>query len=168
METMLKTGEVAQMLGVSRQHVVDMCDRGELSCVRVGKHRRVPRSEVENLTSHRLTREQEKSLWLHRALLTPMLTEPDTVIAKARENLRRWSGMHRSDGMTVGYFKKWERVLNDGLDAVVEVVTSPSEEACEMRQNSPFAGVLPDDTRVKVLRAFKDHWSREHDRVLVG
>lgn len=168
METMLKTGEVAQMLGVSRQHVVNMCDRGELPCVRVGKHRRIPRQEVEKLTSHRLTREQEKSLWLHWALLTPMLTEPDAVITKARENLRRWSGMHRSDGVTVGYFKKWERVLDDGLDAVVEVVTSRSEEACEMRQNSPFAGVLPDDTRVKVLRSFKDHWSREHDRVLVG
>lgn len=168
METMLKTGEVAQMLGVSRQHVVDMCDRGELSCVRVGKHRRVPRSEVENLTGHRLTREQEKSLWLHRALLTPMLSEPDAVLTKARENLRRWRGMHRSDGMTVGYFDKWERVLDDGLDAVVEVMTNTSEEACEMRQNSPFAGVLPDDTRVKVLRSFNEHWSREHDQVLVG
>ena len=168
METMLRTGEVAQMLGVSRQHVVDLCDRGELSCVRVGKHRRVPRSEVVSLTSHRLTRSQEKSLWLHRALLTQMLTDPDSVIAKARENLRRWSGMHRSDGMTIDYFRKWERVLDDGLDAVVEVVTSPSKEACEMRQNSPFAGVLPEETRVKVLRSFEAHWSREHDRVLVG
>lgn len=163
---MLRTGEVAQLLGVSRQHVVDMCDRGDLSCVRVGKHRRISRSEVEHLTRRRLTREQEKSLWLHGALLAPMLSAPDAVITKARENLRRWSGMHRSDGMTVGYLGKWERVLDDGLDAVIEAVTSMSEEACEMRQNSPFAGVLPDETRVKVLRAFTEHWSREHDRVV--
>jgi excisionase family DNA binding protein len=168
METMLRTGEVAQILGVSRQHVVDMCDRGELPCIKVGTHRRIPRREVENLTRHRFTREQEKSLWLHRALLLPLLTEPDAVITTARENLRRWSEMHRSDGRTVDYLKKWERVLDDGLDAVVEVVTSPSEEACEMRQNSPFAGVLPDETRVKVLRSFKQHWSREHGRRLVG
>jgi excisionase family DNA binding protein len=156
------------MLGVSRQHVVDMCDRGELPCVKVGKHRRIPRREVELFTSHRLTREQEKSLWLHRALLLPLLTEPDAILAKARENLRRWSSMHRHDGMTLDYFKEWERVLDDGLDAVVEVVTSTSEGACEMRQNSPFAGVLPDETRVKVLRSFREHWNREHDQVLVG
>lgn len=163
METMLKTGEVANLLGVSRQHVVDMCDRGELSCVRVGTHRRVPRREVEKLTQHQLTREQEKSLWLHRALLTPMLTDPDSVLTKARENLNRWSGMHRSDGMTVGYFQQWQRVLEGGIDSVVEVVTSPTEEACELRQNSPFAGVLPDETRVQVLRSFKEHWSRQHE-----
>ncbi len=168
MVTMLKTGQVAEMLGVSRQHVVDMCDRGELACIRVGKHRRVPLREVENLISPRLSREQEKSLWLHRALLTPMLTDPDAVIRKARENLRRWSGMHRPDGMTVGYFKKWDQVLDDGLDAVLEVLTSTSEEACELRQNSPFAGVLPDETRLKVLRSFNDHWSREHEEVRAG
>ena len=165
MDTMLKTGEVAEMLGVSRQHVVDMCNRGELSCTRVGTHRRIPRREVENLTK-KLTREQERSLWLHRALLTPLLTDPDSVVTKARHNLTRWKDVHRSDGMTVSYFKQWERVLDDGLDAVVEVVTSPTPEACELRQNSPFAGVLPDEIRVKVLRSFKDHWSREREPAL--
>ncbi|MGH3525053.1 MAG: helix-turn-helix domain-containing protein, partial [Mycobacterium sp.] len=40
METLLKTGEVAQLLGVSRQHVANLCDRGEIACVYVGTHRR--------------------------------------------------------------------------------------------------------------------------------
>lgn len=113
-----------------------MCDRGEIVCVHVGSHRRVPSSEVERVTSRRLTREEERSLWLHRALLSPLLTEPDTVVSAARENLRRWSGMHRRDGMAGWYFTKWQRVLNDGLDAVMHVLTSPSEDAREMRQNS--------------------------------
>lgn len=164
METLLKTSEAAQILGVSRQHVVNMCDRGEMVCVHVGSHRRVPSSEVERVTSRRLTREEERSLWLHRALLSPLLTEPDTVVSAARENLRRWSGMHRRDGMAGWYFTKWQRVLNDGLDAVMHVLTSPSEDAREMRQNSPFAGILPEATRVAVLRSFKDHWDREHER----
>jgi len=163
MENMLKTGEVAEMLGVSRQHVVDMCERGELSYVRVGTHRRVPKREVEKLLPHRLTREQEKSLWLHRALLTQLMVDPERVMTKARENLGRWSGLHRSDGMTVGYFDQWKRVLDDGVDAVVEAVISPAPEACEMRQNSPFAEVLPNETRVRVLRSFKDHWNQEHE-----
>jgi excisionase family DNA binding protein len=168
METMLKTGEVAQLLGVSRQHVADLCDRGKIEHIRVGAHRRVPRSEVDRLIGQRLTREEEKSLRLHQALLTPMLTEPDAVIAKARDNLDRWTGMHRPDGITVRYFEEWKRVLDHGLDAIVEVMVSPSQEARELRQNSPFAGVLPDETRLRVLRIFRDHWNREHEQVLTA
>jgi len=168
METMLKTGEVARMLGVSRQHVADLCDRGKIDHVRVGTHRRVPRSEVDRLIGQQLTREEEKSLRLHQALLTPMLTDPTVVIAQARNNLDRWTGMHRPDGMTVRYFEEWKRVLDHGLDAIVEVMVSPSQEARELRQNSPFAGVLPDETRLRVLRTFRDHWNRDHEQVLVA
>lgn len=163
MEDFLKTGEVAQLLGVSRQHVVDLCNRGHINYVRVGTHRRIPRSEVGRLTGARLTREEEKSLRLHQALLTPMLVDPDAVISKARDNVNRWSGMHRPDGMTARYLGDWKRILDDGLDAIVDVVTSPTQEARELRQNSPFAGVLPDETRRQVLRTFKDHWSRQHE-----
>jgi excisionase family DNA binding protein len=44
---LLSTGEVAGLLGVSRQHVVDLCDRGDLIFVRVGSHRRVPQFEPD-------------------------------------------------------------------------------------------------------------------------
>jgi excisionase family DNA binding protein len=168
METMLKTGEVARLLGVSRQHVADLCDRGRIEHVRVGTHRRIPRSEVDRLMGIGLTREEEKSLRLHQALLSQMLTEPDAVVAKARNNLDRWTGMHRPDGMTMRYLEEWKRVLDQGLDAVVDVVTSPSQQARELRQNSPFAGVLPNETRLRVLKTLKDHWSREHERALVA
>lgn len=61
----LTTSETASMLGVSRQHVVNLCDRGELSFSRAGTHRRIRRSDVQQLLEPQLTREQEKSLWLH-------------------------------------------------------------------------------------------------------
>jgi excisionase family DNA binding protein len=44
---LLTTGEVAQVLGCSRQHVVDPCRRGDLPFVSVGAHRRVRRADVE-------------------------------------------------------------------------------------------------------------------------
>jgi excisionase family DNA binding protein len=165
-ETMLKTGEVARLLGVSRQHVANLCDRGEIEHVRVGTHRRVPRDEVERLMGNRLTREEEKSLRLHQALLTPMLAEPDVVISKALNNLDRWQSMHRPDGMTAQYLEQWRRLLDDGLDAIVDTVISRSRQARELRQNSPFAGVLPDETRLQVLQTFKDHWSRDHEQAI--
>jgi excisionase family DNA binding protein len=165
METMLKTGDAAQLLGVSRQHVVNMCDRGDIACVFVGRHRRISTSEVERLSARPTTREEEKSLWLHRALLTPLMTETEAAMSKARENLGRWTTMHRRDGMTMAYLKEWERVLDEGLEAVMWVMTSPSQEARDMRQNSPFAGVLSDQTRTRVLQSFQRHWATAHDPI---
>ncbi|MGL5808931.1 MAG: helix-turn-helix domain-containing protein [Nocardioides sp.] len=158
---LLKTGEVARLLGVSRQHVVDLCDRGDLRCVRVGTHRRVPRSEVVRVKGA-LTREQERSLWLHRALLGQVLADPEATSAKARENIERWRGSHRADGKTIQYLEEWERLLDSGLDWLVENLISPSPRACELRQNSPFAGILPQEARERVLASFNQHWADEH------
>jgi excisionase family DNA binding protein len=158
---LLTTGEVARLLGVSRQHVVDLCDRGELSCVRVGSHRRVPSSEVDRARGA-LTRDQERALWLHQALLGELLARPDEALGTARGNIERWLSAHRRDGATAGYLAEWSRIIDSGPDAVADALTSRSPEACELRQNSPFAGVLPDDLRARVLRSFNRHWSRDH------
>lgn len=165
METLLRTGDAARLLGVSRQHVVNMCDRGEIAFVFVGSHRRIPADEIEHLSARSITREEEKSLWLHRALLTPLMTDTDAVWSKARENLGRSATMHRPDGMTTKYLKEWERMLDEGLDAVMWAMTSPSQEARELRQNSPFAGALSEDTRMQVLQSFQHHWSTAHNPV---
>ncbi len=60
------------------------------------------------------------------------------------------------------YLDEWTHVLDSGLDGVVDVLTSTSESASELRQNSPFAGLLPDEMRLQVLRAFNEHWRRTH------
>jgi excisionase family DNA binding protein len=63
-EEPLTTGEAATLLNSSRQHVVDLCDRGELPFTTIGKHRRVLRSDVEAIRTRteRLTRDQRRSL----------------------------------------------------------------------------------------------------------
>lgn len=158
---LLTTGEVGRLLSVSRQHVVDMCDRGEISFIRIGTHRRISRTEVSRLKAV-LTREQERSLWLHQALLGELLARPSKVLGKARHNLDRWRSVHRPDGITVRHFDAWSDVIDSGLDTVIEILTSRTPKSCELRQNSPFAGVLPDETRVQVLRSFNEHWLHEH------
>lgn len=150
------------MLGVSRGEVVGLCDQGELAYVGVGDDRRVSRSEAARLAGCGLRREEEKSLWLHLAVVEPLLTDRDVVLDRARDNLRRWVAVHRSDGMAAQYFTRWTEILNEGLDSVVAVLTSGSVEACELRQNSPFAGVLDEQTRREVLRSYAEHRSRAH------
>ncbi len=161
---MLTTGQVAQMLGCSRQHVVDLCDSGRLPCSVIGSHRRVARQEVQRFLnqSRVLRREEERSLWLHRALLGPLLRDPDRVLAHARSNIERWDTAHRPDGMSRSRLRDWERLIDHGVGAVADVLASRSPEAVELRANSPFAGVLDEQERLALHASFRRHWAAEH------
>ena len=162
---LVSTGEVARILGSSRQHVVDLCTRGDLPFVWVGRHRRVRRSDVDRLLEvedQPLTRDQERSLWLHRALVGRLVEEPEQVLDHARRNATRFLAEQRQTGMTAHWLSEWLRVLDSGVDEVAEILTSRDAQAVELRQNSPFAGILGHDTRSRVLTAFVRHWRADH------
>jgi len=164
---LIRTGEAAAILGSSRQHVVDLCNLGLLSYERSPTQRRLRRSEVETLAARlgagtRLNRDQRQSLWLHVAVAGHLAVDPTGTLEHARTNLGRLRRAHPS-GMSSRWLEAWQAVLGGGPDAVLQTLTSRAPMAIELRQNSPFAGVLKDDERRAVLRAFRDH-----DRVELG
>ena len=109
----------------------------------------------------RLTREQERSLWLHRAVAGRLALDTEHVLAIVTNNLRRLAEVHRF-GMTARYLRRWQEVIDTGPDAVFEALTSGAEWAVELRQNSPFAGVMSESERAVVLAAFYAHWRGGH------
>ncbi|MGN9775376.1 helix-turn-helix domain-containing protein [Micromonospora sp. H33] len=157
---LLTTGEAAALLRSSRQHVVDMCERGLLPYVKIGAHRRLRRADVEAILRPELTRDQLKALWLHRAVAGRLVQDPETVLAKAAQNLDRLLHIH-PHGMAAMWLGRWRAVLDAGVEAVLEALTSRAPHAIELRQNSPFAGVLPEAERQAVLAAFADRWRSE-------
>ena len=158
---LLTTGQVAALLGSSRQHVVDLCDRGVLPYVRIGSHRRVRYGDIQGLIERSLTRDQERALWLHRVVAARLVLDPDYVLAKAEANLDRLQEVHPT-GMASRWLSAWRSLLTSGVDSVLDVLTSRSPYAVELRQNSPFAGILSDDERRTVLDRFRAHWRQEH------
>lgn len=161
---LIPTGEAARLLGCSRQHVVDLCDEGKLPVVRKGgSHRYVRRSDVLALLGPSLTRDQEQSRWLHGAIAGHLVSEPDLVLARARENIDRFSRVHAGT-MAEHWLGLWRLTLNSGLDHVLTVLVSDAPEATELRQNSPFTGILSEDERKRVLDSFRKHWHSEHAR----
>jgi excisionase family DNA binding protein len=162
---LLTTGQAVKILGCSRQHVVDLCNSGRLRSSTVGTHRRIAREDVWEFRGQvaGLRREEERSLWLHRVLLGHLLRDPDRVLEHGRSNIRRWRSQHREDGMSQHWLRRWERLLDQGVDAVADVLSSRDSEAVELRANSPFAGVLGEGERLAVHLAFRRHWSTEHD-----
>jgi hypothetical protein len=84
-------------------------------------------------------------------------TDPEEVCARARATLERFRAVHPS-GATGRWLDRWSEILDSGADAVMHTLTSMSEEAIDLRQNSPFAGVLTEDERRRALEAFARTW----------
>lgn len=158
---LLSTGEAATLLGSSRQHVVDLCESGQLPYLRIGKHRRIERHIIDAFLLQPafrpdLRREQLASLWLHRAVAGHLVQDPANVLARARANLALLAREHPSASP---WLDAWRHAFDAGPEAVLQVLTSPAESAAELRQNSPFAGVLDPDERRRVLDAFRQQWA---------
>lgn len=154
-DELLTTGEAARILNSSRQHVVDLCNRGDLPFTTVGTHRRIRRSDVEALADRtlRLNRDQRRSLWLTYAIAGRLVAAPEAVLETAKSNLE---GMRKAArGRAQSWLDEWERLLDGTVPDLLGAMTSRSPYARDLRQNSPFAGVLSEAERVEVLEAWK-------------
>jgi excisionase family DNA binding protein len=159
---LLTTGEAARMLRSSRAYVVSLCLRGLLPYVKIGTQRRVRRADVEALIEPGLTREQLATLWLHRAVAGRVVQNPAALLAAAAINLRRLRRRH-PDRLAVQSLDRWEVVLEDGIETVLDVLTSSADDAVMLRTMSPFAGILSEAERRTVLAAFAES-RRDHAR----
>jgi excisionase family DNA binding protein len=157
-EELLTTGEAAALLSSSRQTIVNLCNSGDLPFTTVGKHRRIRRRDVEAFRSRseRPSRDQRRSLWLNTAVAGRLVVDTNVVLELARTNLATLEETHQR-GQAAHWLREWRHLLDGPTERILEVLTSPTPWAREMRQNSPFAGVLSDDERVRVLAAFKDN-----------
>lgn len=154
----MRTGEVASRLGVSRQHVVDMCERGQLPFKRVGVHRRISEQAVSDLLEkHQESPERGSlSIWLHAAVLAQLFRDPDTVIQKARSNLARM----RTTGAAARserYLREWEKILDAGTGSIADVLLDRSDNAATLRSCTPFTGVLPSSEVAAIKAAWREH-----------
>lgn len=155
-DELLTTGEAARLLGVSRQHVVDLCQRGDLPYETAGVHRRVRRGDVETLRAQqgRPTRDQRRSLWLGALIAGKVVTDPEHAIRVAHENLTRMQAANPR-GLTRRWLREWEHLVNGPVEQVLTTLLSPTPHARELRQNNPFAGLLTDSERQVVLDQFR-------------
>jgi transcriptional regulator with XRE-family HTH domain len=97
-----------------------------------------------------LTREDRRSLALHRVIAARFAGDPRAVSRKAVRNLKV---MRRADdGSAAPWLDEWERLLRGSMSAVIEVLVSHEQHARDLRQVTPFAGVLSDEERRAIYR----------------
>ena len=98
-----------------------------------------------------LTREERRSLELHRAIAARLARDPGPVLAQARRCL---SGMLARTGSPSQALREWTVFLDRPLPALLALLTDPDPWARELRHVTPFAGVLSATERSEVYRAF--------------
>lgn len=94
-----------------------------------------------------------RSLALHMLIVETIRKNPE-LMAKVRANLARWS-LTVAPG-TQPYVQAWQKLLEQGDEAILQAAIATGEQANAMRQASPFAGVLPHKIRSRFLREWVD------------
>ena len=159
---LLSTGEVARLIGASRQHVVDLCDAGQMASFRVGKHRRIRR---ETADAYLADRERGRSidgshllqLWSGRVQAAHVALD----WSRARDVAAHRLAEMRGDNHLAWFADQWARVLEQGAEAVMDILTRHDEEAAVLRNTSPFVELLSDDERARITNAFIEWWSSQ-------
>jgi transcriptional regulator with XRE-family HTH domain len=99
-----------------------------------------------------MTRKDRRSLALHRVVAMRLATAPDDVRSIARRNLAHLRHVH-ADGSAEPYFLAWQELLDGPIDDLVDVLLNERQSARDLRQVSPFAGVLSEAERSRALAA---------------
>jgi transcriptional regulator with XRE-family HTH domain len=106
-----------------------------------------------------MTREDRRSVAVHRAIASHLVAEPGAALARARQTLRK---MRAHTGSPSRYLREWELILDRPVPSIVEVMMDPSPWARELRHVTPFAGVLTPEERTAIYRDFGQHEQATH------
>ena len=99
-----------------------------------------------------------RSLDLHDLVAKKITLKPE-LLEIAKSNIQQWRLLHQDQSSKTEpyYLKEWEDIINQGVEKVCIFLRDNSEYAKEMRQSSPFAGILSDDERLEIFQKWKEN-----------
>jgi transcriptional regulator with XRE-family HTH domain len=98
------------------------------------------------------TRDQARSLVLHQAIAEQLSADPERVLSVARTNIAVMVELHPD---AAALLDEWDQVLQLPVARIVSTMLDPSEHGRDLRQVTPFAGVLTAEKRTEVYRRFR-------------
>ncbi|MEO6651339.1 MAG: helix-turn-helix transcriptional regulator [Ilumatobacteraceae bacterium] len=106
---------------------------------------------VPDTDAPRWTRVEEKSLAIHRQIAARLLQDPAPTLRKARANLATLRSADR--GHASRWLDEWSDLLDRPTDEIVTVMLARTQQGIDLRQMTPFAGVLTDAERRRAVRS---------------
>jgi hypothetical protein len=77
------------------------------------------------------------------------IRERPELLAPIRARVEGWL---RDGSVAQAYAEAWRELLSRELDALLDAIVDPSERGTDLRQCTPFAGILDPRTRWRILR----------------
>jgi hypothetical protein len=137
--------------GSPRRHVLESAfAAGRQRAQELDPHTLVERADgsgVADVDPH--ARAALRSLAYHRAV-AQRLGRP--TVAAALHQIWQWRREGRIDDR---YAEAWERLLHSSLAEIKRKIGEDSAEAADLRQNSPFAGMLSEAERRRIIEAIR-------------
>ena len=99
------------------------------------------------------TRDQARSLFLHFEISQVLRSRGAAVIEIARRNISRMRSLNPHASPLLD---EWERILQGTVDQIVGRMLDPSEHGRDLRQVTPFAGVLTPAQRAATYASFRE------------
>jgi hypothetical protein len=99
--------------------------------------------------SDRHDRAQARSLAYHRAIAR-RLRRP--MVEEARHML---FGLRQSGRMAPHYADRWEKILDGSVAEIRRSLVEQGQDADDLRQNSPFAGLLSEPERRRIIESIR-------------
>jgi hypothetical protein len=118
----------------------------EPSPVALAKVERAPCRFGLAMHGHHLA--EERSIALHQEVAKRLRADPRQV-AVARARVASWL---RTGEVSSHYALRWQAILGLPLDDLCAFLVDPSREARDLRQCTPFAGVVDPRTRWRIWR----------------
>lgn len=84
------------------------------------------------------------SLELARRIASGLPQHPEWLVI-ARANLERWSRQNLNAASLLRCYAEWQELLARPVSEICKALIAESDDGQRLRQNSPFAGVLPPD-----------------------
>lgn len=131
--------------GVARPLTAAIRERHRHAAEAIDLDRLLPRRRAR---THRMPEMQ--SLAYHRAVAERL---DEGIVDEARRRLRNW---RRDELIDRRWADEWERILSLPLPRIAKAISADSKPARELRQTSPFAGVLTEQERQRLFRAVEE------------
>lgn len=107
------------------------------------------RSASDALTEHPHARANRISHALHLRVAERVEADP-ALVDRAAATLTRWEA---AGVYPAAYATRWRALLSSPRDELLRVLRSDDEDSRALRQNTPFAGVVPPKERWAIVRA---------------
>lgn len=105
------------------------------------------------MDAHRLA--EERSLAFHRRIAELLREEPE-LVTQARDRLQRWID---AGSVSPAWGEAWAQLLAGPVEELRRLPEADDEHTRQMRQASPFAGVLSPSERWRIWRDVEERAS---------